>query len=434
MALVLPAILLLAAALRLWGLGREHPFDDDYCQIYTALHPDGLAAFLRLARGNPHHALLDPLTTFFAAKLQPIAFWARLPSALEGVAVVALTMRFAKPAGERRIALTGLLLAVSLLHAQWSRGVNFYALLTLLSVLHSYLFLELLAGRRGWLAYSASACVFLHAHPYAILFLPFHAFWARKSPEFAALMRAWGAALCLFVPWFLWSWRGLLDLELFQGAYRRSPLNIGLGEFLLHAPLSLAGVAAEVGPPARWSPGPASLAALLLATAYALSLRRSLRGLGSPTLNYAHALFAYGFLCVIVLDRAYGYFYSPRQLLWLFPFYLYGAADGLCLLAERLRRPALGLAPHSPRRRSPWPCRCTPPPSAGASRRAKGTRPSCAPSSIAPGPETASPSTTTMCSCRCSTPSTGTRSSATATCACAAASGLTGSRAKERRS
>ncbi len=323
----LAALTALAAILRAWGLGSVFPVEDEYFQFFEALQPQTASDFLRLIRHNPHHALIDPLTTWLAARLGDSAAWLRTPSFLWGVLAVPALWSLGSFGGlgmAPRVAAG--LLGVSLLHADWSRRADFYSLLVLLSILHAGALLRLLARPKSWPLYAFLGAVFLHSHPYAlptaILHLAFVG-WAGGRDAGLAVRKAWAWAGLAYLPWFAFSASGLAAAAFdFSGV----PGLPGAAEFLFRAPLAL-GQAPEAGPGRAWSWDLGTPLSLLYLGGYAYSLT----ALGShrdPLLRLSHGMILAGTGAVTALNLGMGYYFSPRQLLWVAPFYLIAAADG----------------------------------------------------------------------------------------------------------
>lgn len=321
-------ILLLAALLRLYGLAGVYPVDDEYPQFFVALRAETLGAFLGMIRQNPHHVLLDLWVSYVVGLFSGQAWAFRLPSVLWGVLAVAGVYRLEREQDgqptEKPALLAALLLSICLLHIDWSRRADFYALLTALSVWQTWAFFK--ARREGsWRTYGALTLVFLHSHPYAILSLPLHGLWLLPSKFLSGFARCWAVCLAMFMPWFAYSSstminRHYLSFEWFPGRFT-------LGEFLALIPLHL-GQAPEVGPHRGWDISSAALLSAVYAAMYLTSLIETLRKRSSDLIGYAHYALWLGTAAVVALDLWYGYFYAHRQLLWLTPFYLLAVAHG----------------------------------------------------------------------------------------------------------
>ena len=338
-------VTVLSACLRFYRLDAGLPIDDEFYQFFEALRPGSLAQFLALIRENPHHVLLDLSSTYLVAKVGSGPGWLRLPSAAAGVAAVPLLWLLTRRAGEKIALGASLLLAVSLIHVDWSRRADFYAALTVLSIALSWAFFRLLDDPRRWRGYSLIGAIFLLTHPYAVLFAPFHfafaALFAVKSARggaAAALLKAWLWAGVCFAPWFFYSTFRLADTAIFGNV--ADHVNLTRSAFVVLTPLFL-GAAAEVGPDRAWGMNLASVYSGALLALYSISLTARIKKTSPALFRYAHLLCAYGFVCVFGLDTLYRYYYSHHQLLWLLPFYLLAAADGALILVGSIRRPGL---------------------------------------------------------------------------------------------
>lgn len=342
------AVFFFALALRLRGLGSIYPVNDEFMQFYEALRPLGWRGFLDLLSHNPHHVLIDPVTTRLAAGISNSLWAMRLPSALAGALGAWLTCRLGAREGRPLLGLAaGLLLSVSLLHLDWSRRADFYALLTMVSIWSAIDLFAVLDRPASWPRLTLSCAIFLYSHPYAVLTACFHALFAfltvakpRRREALAAVFKAWIVAALLFLPWFIFSTKALLDPSLFD--FRGNPATLGFAEFLAGLPAALA-----QSPEAGFIPAWARAA---FAAAYAFGWASSLIALPrekpSRLAVFSHAILVFGFTAVVAADLRYHYYLAHRQLLWLLPFYLIAVADGWSRLAERasLRRALLAAA------------------------------------------------------------------------------------------
>jgi len=342
------AVFFFALALRLRGLGTVFPVNDEFMQFYEALHPLGWRGFLALLAHNPHHVLIDPLTTRLAAMVSPSLWSMRIPSALAGALGAWLTCRLGEREGRPLLGLAaGLLLSVSLLHLDWSRRADFYALLTMVSIWSTIDYFAVLDRPASWPRLTLSCAVFLYSHPYAVLMACFQALFSfmtvakpRRREALAAVFKAWTVAVLIFLPWFFFSTKALLNPSLFD--FRGNPATLRFGEFLAGLPAALA-----QSPEAGFIPVWAKAA---FASVYALGWASSLIALPrekpSRLVAFSHAVLVFGFAAVVAADLRYHYYLAHRQLLWLLPFYLVAVADGWSRLIERdsLRRALLAAA------------------------------------------------------------------------------------------
>jgi hypothetical protein len=324
------AVFLFALALRLRGLGTVFAVDDEIMQFYEALNPSGWKAFFHLLSHNPHHVLLDPFTTRLSALTWDSLTMMRLPSALWGALGTWLLCRLGMREGRPGVGLAaGLLLSVSLLHVDWSRRADFYALLTAVSVWSIIDLLSVVDEPAKWPRLALSSFVFLIGHPYAVLMLafqfPFVHFSVEESRRREVLLsaaKAWGVGLLLFSPWFFFSTSALLHLSTFD--FRGNPQTLRFGDFLLGLPTALA-QKPEAGVIPVW-------ASVLFAFTYGAGWAASLVGLfrekPARLLVLSHLLVAFSLVSVVAVDLRYHYYLAHRQLLWALPFYLLTVVDG----------------------------------------------------------------------------------------------------------
>lgn len=161
-------ILLLAAGLRFWGLGQKSLWLDEIMTVTKASLP-----FSELREHLTHREAHPPLfqTMEWAwLRLGRGDGFARIPSAIAGVAVVAFAMLAARRLFGRRVALAaGLLLAVSQFQVYYSQDARLYTLMTALTLLQLWL-LTLILARRGragwglWAAYGAAGLLCLYTY------------------------------------------------------------------------------------------------------------------------------------------------------------------------------------------------------------------------------------------------------------------------------
>jgi hypothetical protein len=338
----LGAILLLAAALRFHGLGGLLPLGNEYFYFYLSLHPRNFAQFLGGIRGNPLHLLLSQLLPYWVALWRDSPGWLRLPSALCGCAGVWGLWRLAGSNGRaRRAAAASFLLAVSLLHIEWSTRTDLYALASALPLFSTFTFFQLPQEAGFSWAYAAWAVLLIYSSPYAAPLAVLHVMALRFLPADGrrraarSAIAAWAAAFACFVPWlvFVGSGLGAMLRSDFTGSH---PGLQSLREFLVRIPLFFAQGGEVTKDLWHWgAPLPGFLAALYFCC-YLASLIRTSRGSGDSVVRFAHIAVPWGIATVTILDMAAGNYYSHRQLLWVLPFYLIGAADGFLWGLDRL--------------------------------------------------------------------------------------------------
>ena len=245
------ALLFLAAlVLRLYGIGDEALWADEFYTLHT-IRPDGLGSlFSRVAENNPHPPLYFLIVSFFRGAFGEGETVLRLPSALAGAATVPLFYILARRLFPKRMAalVAGGLLAVSPFHIWYSQEARPYALQVLLLVagaLGLALWMDG-ADRAAWKrkAGAALAGLFLLAgavHYFSLLLFPFFAgilVWGVSTkrldlkPAAAALAGAF--LLGALLAWSAWaklsqaegiSWIG-------ETAWKTLPLDILQAQFL----------------------------------------------------------------------------------------------------------------------------------------------------------------------------------------------------------
>lgn len=284
--LILGAILVLAAVLRLRGLGHESLWHDEVLTWNVARAP--LAEFWpthrRIEVGPPGYFLLANrwMHLFGGAEAS-----LRMPSALAGIASVGAMylfvrrllrdVRSATAAG----LVAALMLCLSRYHIAYSQEARPYAVLLLLALLccHAFMVVARGGGPARWeAAYVATGAAMLWVHPYGIFVLAAHglfyaairawAAWTHQQWEGATWRRALtltGAVVALYTP-FLAQTRVMASTGL---AWADKPM---LGRVLVEyadtgAVLGVLGVLAAAGVYRGWRKGEAGVGlALLLAT------------------------------------------------------------------------------------------------------------------------------------------------------------------------
>lgn len=120
------AIVLLAAVLRVWHIGAQSVWIDEYLTLEVATPKPGYPLW-QLLRHNIH----GPLHTFAIYLFSLVSTqdgWLRLPSAIAGTATVPLLFAWMRPRFGARAACWGaLLLAVNPLHVHYSQEIRNYA-------------------------------------------------------------------------------------------------------------------------------------------------------------------------------------------------------------------------------------------------------------------------------------------------------------------
>ncbi len=318
--LALPAILLLAFALRLYRLGDKNVWWDEGLAIWAVRK--GLLGVTLWTAQDVHPPLYFWHLWAWVRLVGESEFAARAISACWGVLTVALAYPLGTRLGGRRVGLAAaLLLAISRFHIWWSQEMRMYVLAALAATLTLYLAVRWLdeerAGARCMLwpvayALGAAACLYtiylaglapLVANGYAALALarvPRPCRWGAVARWLAAQV----AALLAIVPWLL------VALPRMHSWSKAEPL--GYRAFVnLYASLLALGISTDVQ---RYSWLLVPFAAVLAGGAATLWWRRR----GEPGLpgGQAAVLLALALgvlpLAVYLLTRPRSLFYTPR--------------------------------------------------------------------------------------------------------------------------
>jgi mannosyltransferase len=266
------AVIVLAAALRVFDLGAESVWLDEAYSIQTAR---GSVTDILGERLTDIHPPLYYLTLHYWMQLAGHSeFATRLPSAIFDLCTIVIAYAVAHRLLGRRVALlTALLLAVSPFHVEFSQEARMYALLCLLSTLSMYAFLawfDPIAGRsHRWTdVYVVSTGLMLYTHVYGF-FIPLAqvlilALSWRRHPDASWALKRWLVShplvLLIFSPWlpaFIEQARRVqsafwipppMIIQLFQPLWTYSgsiPLTMVL------APLALVGIVTLARSPSR---------------------------------------------------------------------------------------------------------------------------------------------------------------------------------------
>ncbi|HVE12119.1 MAG TPA: glycosyltransferase family 39 protein [Elusimicrobiota bacterium] len=335
---LLAAVAAGAAALRLWGLRSQALYIDEYFEAFAAWKPRSLGQLLDILRDNPLHALLGPLANHVWGRWLETPELLRLPNALLGAATVVPLYFLGRRIGGRRTGLlSALLLAGSLLHAEWSRRTPFYPPMVLETVLSV---LALLRGLEGTGAaalapWAALQILFTYTHPYAFAAMALEGAWVAAVRR-ADLKRwaSWAAAVVMaYLPWHAFAAHQLLERRYFyfNELYGWHPLRDAARALLVW------GQASEGAFP--MFPAGARAASVAAAALYAALAAAGLARLGrrgSGPWSLAALWVPGGLAAVLLLDRVFSYNFFPRQTLFALPFYLILVAEGAGALLDRL--------------------------------------------------------------------------------------------------
>ena len=171
----LAAIVGIGLALRVWGLGAESVWWDEYTSLMH-LDASDLWSFLKLNR------TLDPATLPLYYTIEYLwSHWVsdsvlglRLVSVFLGMLSVPLLYLLGKALHGRTAGLVAALcLSLSPIHAFHAQGIRMYVLLNLLALCSAYSFVRVMrdGGRRWWTLHAASNLLLMWTHPFALLIL-----------------------------------------------------------------------------------------------------------------------------------------------------------------------------------------------------------------------------------------------------------------------
>ncbi len=207
----LPAILVLALALRLFHLGTESLWLDEGVSVRIARLP--LADLIRAASSDVHPPLYYLLLHFWIRVFGDSEFLVRLPSVVFGWLSVLLVHRVGRKLFDGRVALAAaLLVALSPFAIHYSQEARAYALLGLLALASFDAYVDGLGGwaRGSWVRYLAASALLVYTHSFGWfviiaqnLHLTLDLLGSRGHA--GARMRAWVplqlALVALFAPW-----------------------------------------------------------------------------------------------------------------------------------------------------------------------------------------------------------------------------------------
>jgi 4-amino-4-deoxy-L-arabinose transferase-like glycosyltransferase len=203
----------LAALLRVWGLGtRDLWLDEAFSVLYARLDWSAVID-LRRAGTNPplYHFLLCGWVEVFGSSEAAV----RAPSVICGVLSVWAVYRLGRRLWDRPTGLWAAgLLGVSNMAVAYSQEARFYALIELVAILSTWAAYAWVRTprRRTGLAYTASAVVFVWLHTFAWPVLAAHLAWlliragrntsrAERKRLLRGAVTAGGVVIVSFLPW-----------------------------------------------------------------------------------------------------------------------------------------------------------------------------------------------------------------------------------------
>lgn len=222
--LLMPIVLLLAFALRLYRLSDRNVWWDEGWSVWLGRLPPGRIAYLTALDEHPplHYWLLAGWDRLAGEA----AFAVRFSTVVPAVALVALLYRLGKRIAGPTAGLTAaFLLTIARFHVEWSQEIKMYALATFFTVASLYCLIRALdeQHRRWWIGYILTTTLALYSHYLSLTIIVgqnlFVILWAlvshhtRKgemllpSIPFPTWISAQVAVGLLFFPWFLYTLR-----------------------------------------------------------------------------------------------------------------------------------------------------------------------------------------------------------------------------------
>ncbi len=208
--LTLGAVLVVAAALRLWHLGTKPLWFDEAWTVFIARQPlEEIPRLLRLYDTHPplYYLLIHFWTGLFGTGEVSV----RLPGVLASVAVVAGTFYLAqRVAGPRVAFLAAAFLAISPFQITAAQEARTYPFITLFGVGAAYaLWRATDDGQpRYWLAYAGCLTLAIYTHHFSLLLVPAFGAYVLSLPQARAAWKRWvlwtagaGLAYLPMVPW-----------------------------------------------------------------------------------------------------------------------------------------------------------------------------------------------------------------------------------------
>ncbi len=326
----LSLILIIAFALRVFQLGKPDLWMDELGQATAAIKP--LPRMLFVVQKHHGAAPLDYLITMMLVRWSRLAGVLRTPAALWGTLTVYWVYRLGQLLGNLRVGLiAATLAAVNVFLLRYAQELRFYALFVLLTLITTELVWRAWQQRtwRDWLLYGGVVTLLYYAHYFGLLATGLHGLWimalsgqalytnrAAKAwivRQWLAFLAAVGGAALLFAPW------AVYDLSQEKGLPHPPlpELSLTWVQQLLHV------MAGRVDAWWLWL-GLAFIGLLL-------SFRKSW-----PTGLFLSAALLLTPILVLWIDRRQNYFFHPRQIIFLLPYYLILAAWGVDGIANWL--------------------------------------------------------------------------------------------------
>ena len=326
--LALAAILILAAALRFWGIGQKSLWFDEIMTVRNASRPYG--DMIRELQTFDMHPPLFQSIQWLWLRLGTGDGFARVPMALAGIAAVWLTWLVARRLLGRAAAWTSaVIMALSYYHIYYSQEARLYALVATLVLAHIYLFLRILhqrgkAGWEWWAVYGFVGLICLYTYVLCIYTIAALALahlvitWKRRRCQLTRFITVHLVVAFFFLPW----------LPILQT--RTAELRKSLAQYHDAMPRPRPGqIAAGV---ASWTVGPVAWrairptgaivgAALLVIAAAGLCMRKARRPAKILSIIFLLPMVAY-----VAMPTPRVHDYDPKHLIFLQPLLLIAIA------------------------------------------------------------------------------------------------------------
>jgi mannosyltransferase len=178
---VVVVLMLLAAGLRLYGIGRQSLWvDEGYTAYLARLTPVGYVENVLHTVRNILPPLYFALLHYWTALVGSSETTLRLPSAVAGVLAVPVLYALVSRCFDRTAGLlAATALTLSVFHLHYSQEARMYELLALLSLVSLYLLVRLVQQGRPWqlVALAVTDALVVYTHHYGVLLLVAEGAW-----------------------------------------------------------------------------------------------------------------------------------------------------------------------------------------------------------------------------------------------------------------
>ncbi|MEM2925596.1 MAG: glycosyltransferase family 39 protein [Methanocellales archaeon] len=167
------SIFLLGVFLRLYNLGRDSLWLDEYVSFQIAREPSLIEVYSSALLDNhpPLHYLLLHIITYFGES----EFILRLPSAVFGILTIPVAYKLGEYYfGKNEGLISAFLLSISYFHIRYSQEARMYAQLLFFSALSLYFFSRAIKENQNkfWIAFIFASTLGVYSHYFALLLIP----------------------------------------------------------------------------------------------------------------------------------------------------------------------------------------------------------------------------------------------------------------------